>query len=191
MLLRSKSNFSPDGFERLKAILHRYKKVWALKLGSQPPSKLPPMKIELKPGAKPVRPPPRTYSPPQLYFMKKKMVVLESLGLVYRKQSATWASPLHIIPKHGPEKFRLTVYLRVLNSGTVPQKWPTPNLAGVMQNFSGSIFLAASMPCRDIGNWSSTKFRETVNRLSLLSEPTPQREYCMVLPMLSLACKPA
>lgn len=122
MLMRSKDKCSPAGFERLKEIVHKHKKVWALKLGSQPPSKLPPMTIDLKPGAnKPLRLPPRSYSPPQLEFMKTKIAELESLGLVYRNPTATWASPPHIVPKAGPEKFRFTVDLRAVNASTVPR----------------------------------------------------------------------
>lgn len=138
MLERSRPNVSQDGFQRLTEIVYKHKKVWALKLGSQPPSKLPAMTIDLEPGAKPVRLPARTYSPPQLEFMKNKIAELESLGLIYRNPTATWASPPHIVPKAGPDQFRFTVDLRVVNASTVPRKWPTPNLADVMQNFAGS-----------------------------------------------------
>lgn len=75
--------------------------------------------------------------------MKAKIAELETLGLVYRNPTATWTSPPHIVPKPGPEKFRFTVDLRVVNASTIPRTWPTPNLADVIQNFAGSKFFGS------------------------------------------------
>ncbi len=50
----------------------------------------------------------RTYSPEQLYFMKKKCDELLEVGYIYSKPSLKWACAPLILPMEGPEIFRFT-----------------------------------------------------------------------------------
>jgi Reverse transcriptase (RNA-dependent DNA polymerase) len=47
---------------------------------------------------------------------------------VYKNTGAEWASPPLILPKPGPDQYRMTVDLRVPNASTKPTVWPMPNL---------------------------------------------------------------
>jgi hypothetical protein len=87
-----------------------------------------PLVIKLRDGAEPVRMSARKYAPPQLKFMRDKTRDLEELGLVYKNTGAELASPPLILPKPGPDQYRMTVDLRVPNSSTKPTAWPMPNL---------------------------------------------------------------
>jgi hypothetical protein len=60
------------------------------------------------------------YAPPQLKFMRDKIHELEEMGLVYKNTGAEWASPPPILPKSGPDQYRMTVDLRVPNASTRP-----------------------------------------------------------------------
>jgi hypothetical protein len=84
--------------------------------------------IKLRDGAEPVRMSARNYAPPQLKFMRDKIRELEELGLVYKNTGAEWASPPLILPKQGPDRYRMNVDLRVPNALNKPTAWPMPNL---------------------------------------------------------------
>jgi hypothetical protein len=98
-----------------------------LKLGADPPANVKPLAIKLRDGAEPVRLSARKYAPPQLKFMHDKIHELEELGLVYKNNGAELASPPLILPKPGPDQYRMTVNLRVPNASTKPTAWPMPN----------------------------------------------------------------
>jgi hypothetical protein len=104
------------------------KDVFRLNLGADPPAKVKPLVIKLRDGAESVRMSARKYAPPQLKFMRDKIRELEELGLVYKNAGAEWASPPLILPKPGPDQYRMTVDLRVPNASTKPTAWPMPNL---------------------------------------------------------------
>jgi hypothetical protein len=70
----------------------------------------------------------RKYAPPQLKLMRDKIHELEELGLVYKNTGAERASPPLILPKPGPDQYRMTVDLRVPNASTKPAPWPMHNL---------------------------------------------------------------
>jgi hypothetical protein len=110
------------GVQSLRQFVTEYKDVFRLKLGADPPANLKPLK----------------YAPPQLKFMRDKIRELEELGLVYKNTGAEWASPPLILPKPGPDQYRMTVDLRVPNSSTMPTAWPIPNLQDELHDLNGS-----------------------------------------------------
>jgi RNase H-like domain found in reverse transcriptase len=110
------------------------KEVFRLKLGADPPANVKPLVIKLRDGAESVRMLARKYAPPQLKFMRDKIHELEELGLVYKNTGAEWASPPLILPKPGPDQYRMTVDLRVPNASTKPTAWPMPNLQGDLRS---------------------------------------------------------
>jgi hypothetical protein len=95
-----------------------------LKLGADTPANVKLLVIKLRDGAEPVRISARKYAPPQLKLIRE----LEELGLVYKNTGAEWASPPLILPKPGPDQYRMTVDLRVPNASTKPTAWPMHNL---------------------------------------------------------------
>ena len=113
---------------RLRQLLQDHQDIFRIKLGSDPPVKVPPMSIRLISGASPVSVKVRRYSEAQQDFLRKKIHELEKLGLVKRNTQSSWACAPLIVPKPGPDKFRFTTDLRPVNKVTVPFVWPMPNL---------------------------------------------------------------
>jgi hypothetical protein len=68
------------------------------------------------------------YAPPLLKFIRDKIRELEELSLEFKNTGAEWASHPLILPKPGPDQYRMTVDLRVPNASTKPTAWPMPNL---------------------------------------------------------------
>jgi hypothetical protein len=141
---------SRDGVQSLRQLVTECKDVFRLKLGADPPANVKPLVIKLRDGAEAVRISARKYAPPQLKFMRDKIRELEELGLVY-KTGAEWASPPLILPKPGPDQYRMTVDLRVPNASTKPTAWPMPNLQDEMHDLHGSEVFATLDFCQ--GYW--------------------------------------
>jgi hypothetical protein len=106
---------STDGVQSLRQLVTECKHVFSLKLGADHPANVNPLVIKLQDGAELVRMPARKYVPPQLKFMRDKIRELKELGLVYMNTEAEWANPPLILPKPGPDQYRMTVDLRVPN----------------------------------------------------------------------------
>jgi hypothetical protein len=114
------------------------KDVFRLKIGADPPAKVKPLFIKLRDGAEPVRMSRRKYAPLQLKYMRGKIRELEGMGLVYKKTGAEWASPPLILPKPGPDRYRMTVDLCVPNASTKPTAWHMPNIQDKLHDLHGS-----------------------------------------------------
>jgi hypothetical protein len=80
--------------------------------------------------------------------MRDKIRELEELGLVVMNTRAEWASPPLILPKPGPDQYRMTVDLRVPNASTKPTAWPMPNLQHELHNLHGSEVFATLDFCQ-------------------------------------------
>jgi Reverse transcriptase (RNA-dependent DNA polymerase) len=145
------AGMSRDGVQSLRLLVTESKDDFRLKLGADSPANVKPLVIKLRDGAEPVRMSARKYAPPQLKFMRDKIRELEELGLVHKNTGAEWASPPLILPKPGPDQFRMTVDLRVPNASTKPTAWPMPNLEGALHDFHGSEVFATLDFCR--GYW--------------------------------------
>jgi hypothetical protein len=122
------AGMSRDGVQRLRQLVTECKDVFRIKLGADPPANVKPLVIKLRDGAEPVRMSARKYAPPQLKFMRDKKRELEEMGLVYKNTEAERASPPLVLPKPGPDQYRMTVDLRVPNVSTKPTSWPMPHL---------------------------------------------------------------
>jgi hypothetical protein len=119
-----KAGMSRDEVQSLRQLVTECKNVFRLKLGADPPANVKPLVIKLRDDAKPVRMSARKYAPPQLKFMRDKIRELEEMSLVYKNTGAEWASPPLILPKPGPDQYRMTVDLRVPNASPKPTAWP-------------------------------------------------------------------
>jgi hypothetical protein len=142
---------STDGVQSLRQLVTECKDVFRLKLGADPSANVNPLVIKLRNGAEPVRMSARKYAPPQLKFMRDKIRELEELGLVVKNTGAEWASPPLILPKPGPDQYRMTVDLRVPNASTKPTTWPMPNLQDELHDLHGSEVFATLDFCQ--GYW--------------------------------------
>ena len=147
----SSNGLSESQTQELRALLTEFHDIFRTTLGSEPPMKVPPMKIKLKDDAVPIRVKVRRYSPPQADFLRKKVDQLLDLGLIVRNNTSQWASAPLIVPKAGPERFRFTVDLRPINSQTIPHVWPMPSLEAMTLELAGDTCYATIDLCN--GYW--------------------------------------
>jgi hypothetical protein len=132
--------------------------------------------FKLRDGADPVRILARKCAPSQLKFMRDKIHELEELGLVYKNTGAEWESPPLILPKPGPDQYRMTVDLRVPNSSTKPTACPMPNLQDELHDFHGSEVFAMLDFCQ--GYWQIPLHKDSQDRQSFITPDgvyTPKR----------------
>ncbi|GMF16191.1 unnamed protein product [Phytophthora fragariaefolia] len=114
-----------ESVPRLRKIATRYD-IWRLRLGDDPPARVPPMKIRLKPSAKPYRCKPRKYLPEARKFLDEFNDELVRLGWVYENTESRWACPALPVRKTGGE-FRQT-------SDYKPVNGDMEAIVGVMSN---------------------------------------------------------
>jgi len=138
-LQEAKENgMSPDGLKKMGNILSDFKEIFRIKLGSDPPARVEPLKIRLKPDHRPVRATQRRYAPPQRAFISSTIQKLQEIGAVFPNPKSRWASPALAVAKPGAENFRFTVDLRAPNSMTEPVASAMPNLESLFQTTAGS-----------------------------------------------------
>ncbi|KAJ0392197.1 hypothetical protein ATCC90586_010566 [Pythium insidiosum] len=108
-----------------------------------PPVKVKPMKVRLKPGAKPTRAMPRRYSPNDRDFLERHVTTLLKYGLVYVNHRSRYASAPRIVRKREQDSDpradpRMTVDTRAVNATTEPMLWPMPVLEVAFGVFEGA-----------------------------------------------------
>jgi hypothetical protein len=70
MIARAKLNgMSSVGLTRARELLQDFRKIFRIRLGSDPPAKIPPLKVQLKPHFAPVKDTQRRYAPAQRAFL--------------------------------------------------------------------------------------------------------------------------
>ena len=122
--------------------LKSYRDDFSINLCADPPPKVRPLHIHLKPGARPFRSTQRRYAPKQRSFLSDTVRKLESVNAIFKNPQAKWASPALAVAKTGSEEFRFTVDLRIPNSQTIPIVSVMPHLESMMQTVGGSKFFA-------------------------------------------------
>ena len=113
-------------------IKHQYIQTWKGKYDLEQPAAFPPMKIRLKPGAKPskIR---RNYrwTMEQRAFLRKLIRKLVDVGVI-SKVDSEWCCPVVLALK--PDgTWRLCVDPSKLNEATIPMVWEIPKVREVMQ----------------------------------------------------------
>ena len=122
----------------LKQLLTKFADVFRLKLGRDPPVQMPPLIVNVRPDAIPVRCKARRYSVEQRQFMKKHVAELVQAGLVYRNPRSRWSSPPLIVKKPEANEFRMTVDVRAVNAQTERMVWPMPMLEVILDHVAGA-----------------------------------------------------
>jgi hypothetical protein len=95
------------------------------------------MKIELKPGSKPVRHRPYCLNPRVKEKVKREIDKMLEAGLIFAVEEAEWVSPIVIQRKKGTEDIRVCVDYKSLNSACVHDPFPTPFTDEVLEQVAG------------------------------------------------------
>lgn len=127
-----------DAAAMLAVSLRRYDKAFRLQIGCDPPVKVTPLKVRLKPDAQPVKCSARRLSPLHANHVAKHIKELVDAGYLRRNNRSRHASPPRVVAKSTPGEFRMTIDLRAQNQNTIPMPWPMPVLEAVLA------FLAAA-----------------------------------------------
>lgn len=94
---------------------------------SGPPARLPPLKIELTPDAKPVKVRLHNYSVDQRRIMGVFIKSLVRHGMAYPNLTSKWACAPLLVPKPGAE-YLFTSDVRELNKYIIKHQYPMSNL---------------------------------------------------------------
>ncbi|XP_070169423.1 uncharacterized protein [Polyergus mexicanus] len=85
----------------------------------------------------PIASTPRRLSPEKLKFARDEFNFMVEQGMC-RPSSNTWTAPLHMVPKNGPNSWRLCGDYRALNEATVPDRYPLPHI----QDFTAGLHVS-------------------------------------------------
>ncbi|EGZ07376.1 hypothetical protein PHYSODRAFT_403711, partial [Phytophthora sojae] len=81
-----------DDCTKLRGILQMRADSFRLEFGHDPPVRVAPMQVRLKPGATPIRAQPRRYSPNDRAFLDRHTSTLMKHRLIYKNHRSSWAS---------------------------------------------------------------------------------------------------
>ncbi|CAN0485958.1 unnamed protein product, partial [Hapterophycus canaliculatus] len=93
------NGLSTDGAYRLRDILGRRVNAFRRASRSDPPARVEPMRVQLKPQAKAVKGKPRRYNPVKTGWLASCIAALVAFGLLVHNIQAVWASPATAVPK--------------------------------------------------------------------------------------------
>ncbi|XP_070170800.1 uncharacterized protein [Polyergus mexicanus] len=85
----------------------------------------------------PIASTPRRLSPEKLKFARDEFNFMVEQGMC-RPSSNTWTAPLHMVPKNGPNSWRLCGDYRALNEATVPDRYLLPHI----QDFTAGLHVS-------------------------------------------------
>jgi hypothetical protein len=131
--------FPAEYADELQLIACRFD-IWRLRLGTDPPAKVPPMKIRLKAEAKPYRCKARKYPPELRRFMEDFNSELEQLGWIYENPNSRWACPALPVKKAAPEEYRQTTDYKPVNALVEAIVGVMPDLHVDLEDVKGSRF---------------------------------------------------
>lgn len=139
MLHRAKAKIPQMWYSRLKSLIYKYKAVFRVSLGKDPPANVIPMDIEYKPGMEATTWTPYSlrYTEEELLWLKEHINALETNGFIYRNPHAKKASPALVIKKPGGG-YRLCVDVKKANSQIIEGQWPMPLMENILQRLAGS-----------------------------------------------------
>lgn len=167
---------SEEFVKELRKLLRRYRDVFRTVLGRDPPVKVDPLVVRLKPNHVPVKCKSRRYPQEHRVFMREHIQSLVDAGLCYRNNRSRWCSPPLIVKKKEAGQFRMTVDVRAVNAQTEVMLWPMPILEVVMDHLHGArVFFVIDF---FKGYWQLALARESQELFSILTDEgiyTPMR----------------
>ena len=105
------------------------------------PAALDDFTVELLPGTKPIRLPPRRLNEAKDAFVRSEVQRLLDLHVI-EPSTSPWAAPVQVVTKRNG-RFRLCVDFTRLNAVTVRDAFPVPLIDEMLRTFRGHDFLAA------------------------------------------------
>jgi DNA-binding transcriptional ArsR family regulator len=121
------AGLADTGYRRLREILSARVDTFRLEFGLDPPVRVEPMQVRLKPDARPAKTQSRRYSPDDRAFLDRHTAALLEHGLVYVNHRSRWASAPRIVRKKEQETDptadpRMTIDMRAVNERTEAMK---------------------------------------------------------------------
>jgi hypothetical protein len=95
------------------------------------------MKIELKPGSKPMRNRPYRLNPRVKEKVKKEIDKMLEARLIFAVEEEEWVSPIVIQSKKGTKDIRVCVDYRSLNFACVHKPFPMPFTDEMLEHVTG------------------------------------------------------
>ncbi|KAE8999859.1 hypothetical protein PR001_g18944 [Phytophthora rubi] len=129
---------SERGLLRMKASLDKYTDNFRVQFGLDPPVKVAPLKVRLKPGATPVKCKARRYPLLHRIFLDAHVKELLDALLIRENNRSRWCSPPRIVPKKDMGDLRMTIDDRAVNACTEAMPFPMPQLEVVITHVEGA-----------------------------------------------------
>ncbi|KAE9067004.1 hypothetical protein PF007_g28235 [Phytophthora fragariae] len=128
---------------RLREILYVRLDSFRLEFGNDPPVKVAPLQVRIKPGAVPTKAYARRAPPLDREFLERHVGKLLASGLVYRNPRSRWASAPRIVRKKEQDTDptadpRMTIDTRSVNDKTDAMPWPMPILEIIIGELEGA-----------------------------------------------------
>ena len=131
---------------QVERLLDQYHKLWDGQLGLMRATQ---HRIELKPGAPPIRQQPYRGGPRSRALVKEQVARMEALDVI-EASNAEWASPVVIVPKvDGTPRF--CIDYRKLNESTVKDSYPLPRMDDCLDSL-GEANVFSTLDC-NAGYW--------------------------------------
>ncbi|KAE9043464.1 hypothetical protein PR003_g6175 [Phytophthora rubi] len=128
---------------RLREILYVRLDTFRLEFGNDPPVKVAPLQVRIKPGTVPTKAYARRAPPLDREFLERHVGKLLASGLVYRNPRSRWASAPRIARKKEQDTDptadpRMTIDTRSVNDKTDAMPWPMPILEIIIGELEGA-----------------------------------------------------
>ena len=136
--LDANQELTSDMRKRLRRLVLAKVKAFGIAQSKCRMSKLDPIEVELISGHEPVRGYGRTMGQEQKIFLEKKIEDLIKIGILKRAKNPIYGSPIFVVPKKGPKKWRMVVDMRALNKITVRTALDMPFLDQQLDYIDGA-----------------------------------------------------
>ncbi|NIW12711.1 MAG: DDE-type integrase/transposase/recombinase [Candidatus Thorarchaeota archaeon] len=123
-----RNGFSEAQVRRLRKILIENIHAFGTKDSPAKMSSLTPIECHLKDPSKEIIATPRYLGKEQMTFLRKRIDSMVERGLIRKTDNPLYGSQAFLVPKKGPEKYRLVVDMRKLNENTRRSSLLMPNL---------------------------------------------------------------
>ncbi len=138
-----RNGYSDAQVRRLRQILVKHIKAFGTKESPARMSSLTPIECHLKDPSAEIIANPRYLGRDQMEFLKKRLDSMVERGLLRPTDNPHYGSQAFLVPKKGPEKYRLVVDMRKLNENTKRSSLLMPNLEQQLSFTKGARFFGS------------------------------------------------